>query len=124
MSQEEKKSNRSFLFIHGLTIVFFILFIISLYGQAYHGWQEYNESRTDYLLSPVGFSEYLHTGHFIQATFENWESEFLQMALFVVATIFLRERGSSESKKVEDPFFDKDHLKAKPDSPWSVKKGG
>src|SRR6187402_763624 len=99
MSQEGKKSNLSFLFIHGLTITFFALFIISLYGQAYNGLHEYNDGRSEHMLPPVNFSEYFHTGHFIQATFENWESEFFQMALFVVLTIFLRQKGSSESKQ-------------------------
>ena len=46
-------------------------------------------------------SQYLFSGHFLQATFENWESEFLQMALFVILTMFLYQKGSSESKDPE-----------------------
>src|SRR4051812_3284514 len=124
MCAQKKKSNHSFIFLHGLTITFFVLFLLSLFGQAYNGWHEYNDERAEYMQSAVGFSEYLHTGHFIQATFENWESEFFQMALFVVLTIFLRERGSSESKDVDDPFFDNKELQPKAKSTWPVKKGG
>jgi Domain of unknown function (DUF6766) len=46
----------------------------------------------------VGFGTYLATGHFVEATFENWESEFLQMASYVLLTIWLIQKGSSESK--------------------------
>src|SRR4051812_45478800 len=119
-----KTSGGSFIFKNGLTIVFFLLFLLSLMGQVYTGWQEHNEFISEYGKSAQPLKEYLCTGHFIQATFENWESEFLQMALFVVLTIFLRQNGSSESKKCDDPFFDDSELRPKKDSPWSVKRGG
>ena len=45
---------------------------------------------------------YLTTGHFYEATFENWESEFLQMAAFVVVTVYLLQRGAGESKQEAD----------------------
>src|SRR4051812_14092034 len=109
-AKHEQKRSHSYLFKHGLTITFVFLFLVTLAGQAYFGLQEYNDERAEYMRPPVGLADYLHTGHFIEATFENWESEFLQMALFVVLTIFLRERGSSESKKVDDPFFDDKEL--------------
>lgn len=48
-------------------------------------------------------TEYLNSGHFPQSTFENWESKFLQMGLFVWFTIFLRQKGSSESKSIDEP---------------------
>ena len=66
---------------------------------------------------------YLNSGHFFQATFENWESEFLQMALFVVLTISLCQKGSSESKPMEGDDVDKKPKSTK-DAPWPVKKGG
>ena len=50
-------------------------------------------------LSTVGYVRYLTTGHFVEATFENWESEFLQMAAFVLLTAVLVQKGSAESKK-------------------------
>ena len=98
--------------------------MISLIGQSYNGWIEFNDFLKDYKQPVVTYGYYLHSGHFIQATFENWESEFLQMALFVILTIFLRQKGSSESKSCDEPIVDLSELKAHSHSPWPVKKGG
>jgi len=68
--------------------------------------------------------EYAKSGHFIQATFENWESEFLQMAFYVLLTISLRQKGSSESKSLYKKE-DVDRVpKLRPNAPWPVKRGG
>jgi hypothetical protein len=71
-------------------------------------------------------SEYLRSGHFIESVFENWESEFLQMAAFVLLTAFLYQRGSPESRELEgNPDLDRDPRKDKrKDSPWPVFRGG
>lgn len=98
--------------------------ILSFIGQIYTGWQEHNEFLSDHGRSVQAVSEYLSSGHFLQATFENWESEFLQMGLFVLFTIFLRQKGSSESKACEEDNFDKKDLVPEKNSPISVKKGG
>ena len=58
---------------------------------------------------------------------ENWESEFLQMAMFVVLTACLRQKGSPESKKLdEEESVDRDprRSKNKKDAPWPVRRGG
>ncbi len=81
-----------------MSLVFFLLFLISLVGQVLTGLQEHNQHLQNEGGRPVSMSEYLVSGHFFQSTFENWESEFLQMALFVVLSIFLYQKGSSESK--------------------------
>ena len=60
----------------------------------------------------------------MQATFENWESEFLQMALFVVLTVSLRQKGSSESKKFEEEEVDQEPSPKDKDAPWPVYRGG
>jgi hypothetical protein len=98
--------------------------LLSFTGQIYTGWKEHNDFLKDYDVAPIPLGQYLSSGHFLQATFENWESEFFQMGLFVVLTIFLRQKGSSESKDCDDEFCDPEELVAKQDSPWSVKKGG
>jgi hypothetical protein len=69
---------------------------------------------------------YSGSGHFLQATFENWESEFLQMALYVMLTISLRQKGSSESKKLKGEGEDEVDREPQPndEAPWPVKKGG
>ncbi|MDB5257452.1 MAG: hypothetical protein JWM14_2147 [Chitinophagaceae bacterium] len=119
-----KKKEYSYVYKNGLILVFLFLFIISLFGQSYNGWIEFNDFLSDYKQSPVTYGYYLHSGHFIQATFENWESEFLQMALFVILTIFLRQKGSSESKSCDEPIVDPSELIPHSHSPWPVKKGG
>ena len=69
----------------------------------------------------------MRTAHFGEATFENWESEFLQMGSYVLLTVALRQRGSSESKKLEgeDPVDeDPANHRNDPDAPWPVRRGG
>ena len=84
---------------NGLSLVFLLLFVIALTGQFFAGYAEHNKERNEGGQHSLSVPEYIYSGHFIQATFENWESEFLQMALFVVLTISLYQKGSSESKK-------------------------
>jgi hypothetical protein len=113
-----------YLYKNSLIIVFLGLAILSLLGQFYNGYIEYNKSLKAYYQPQVDYGEYFISGHFIQATFENWESEFLQMLLFVLFTIFLRQKGSSESMPLKGPIINKSELKPKENSPWPVKKGG
>ena len=117
-------NKHSFFLRNGLTVVFLLLFIVSLFGQSYNGWIEFNDFLIDYHQPSVTYAYYLQSGHFIQATFENWESEFLQMALFVIFTIFLRQKGSSESKSCDEPIIDLSELEPQSHSSWPVKKGG
>lgn len=109
---------------NGLSIVFLFLFIISLVGQFYTGWKEHNKERKEEEQYPLEMGPYLSSGHFIQSTFENWESEFLQMALFVILTVSLRQKGSSESKSFEKEEVDREPSKRRKNVPWPVKKGG
>lgn len=109
---------------NSLSIVFLFLFVIAFVGQIYNGYKEHNETLKEKNRPEVSVGDYLTSGHFLQATFENWESEFLQMALFVVLTVSLAQKGSSESKKpVEAEKENKKPVKRK-DVPWPVKKGG
>lgn len=116
--------HHSFVYRNSLSLTFIILMVFSLGGQIYTGWGEHNEFLRQYGIQAQSLSHYLLSGHFIQATFENWESEFFQMGLFVVLTIFLRQQGSSESKACDEETFDRSQLLPKKDSPRPVKKGG
>jgi Na+-transporting methylmalonyl-CoA/oxaloacetate decarboxylase gamma subunit len=109
---------------NGLSIVFLALFFLALSGQVITGFNEHNKERQEDGIPSLRFTAYLASGHFLQATFENWESEFLQMALFVVLTISLRQKGSSESKGFEKEEVDKKPSPGKKSVPWPVKKGG
>lgn len=110
---------------NSLSLVFFLLFIFSLGGQVLTGHADHNQEREEEGLPALKVGQYLLSGHFIQATFENWESEFLQMALFVVMTIGLRQKGSSESKKFDEPEeVDREPDPLREGAPWPVKKAG
>lgn len=115
---------RRFIKNNGLSLAFLILFIVSFFGQVYFGFIEHNKELADHGLQ-VSLGMYLRSGHFFEATFENWESEFLQMALFVWLSIYLCQKGSSESKKFDGTDeVDRQPDRHKKDAPWPVKKGG
>jgi hypothetical protein len=116
---------RRFIKNNSLSITFIVLFFLALVGQLFTGWSEHNKENKEEGAPVVSLPEYITSGHFIQATFENWESEFLQMALFVVLTIWLKQKGSSESKKFdEEEEVDREPDPNKKDAPWPVHRGG
>jgi hypothetical protein len=110
-----------------LTIVMFALFLFSAVGMVATGYRHYNEGQQEHGQPTVGTIEYLATGAFIEAFFENWESEFLQMGLYVLLTAFFFQQGSSESKDPDgDEAVDEDPRRErnKPDAPGPVRRGG
>ena len=112
---------------NGLSIVFLGLFLLTMGGQALTGWGEHNEDEQAHGRSAVSFSDYLLTGHFWEATGENWESEFLQMAMFVLLTTKLYQKGSAESKRpdvLEEQDVDPRRFRDHPDVPGPVRRGG
>lgn len=114
----------SFLYRNSLSIFFLFLFFITLGGQGLTGWREHNQELKEKHAPEIDLGTYLQTGHFISATFENFESEFLQMSMYVLVTIKLRQIGSAESKPMEgEEDVDKDPVPGK-DAPWPVRKGG
>ena len=118
---------RAFLRNNGLSVVVFGLFLLFLIGQTLTGFHENNNDLQEHGKPPIAMSEYLTSGHFIEATAENWESEFLQMAAYVVFTAILFQRGSAESKKPGEPVEqDRDPRlsKNKKEAPWPVRRGG
>jgi hypothetical protein len=109
---------------HGLSIVLFGMFLITFaVGQVMTGIREYNDEREKRGMPQVGYVEYLKSPRFIEASAENWESEFLQIFVYVLATSWLYQIGSAESK---DPRKRHQHTtrKVTPDSPWPVRQGG
>jgi hypothetical protein len=116
---------KQFLRNNGLSIVFFLMFLFSILGQFYTGWIQNNEELNEKGQPKISLSQYVISGLSIEATFENWESEFLQMALFVVLSACFYQKGSSESKDPDgENSSDKKPNPRKKDAPWPVKKGG
>jgi hypothetical protein len=119
---------RRFFKDNGLSLVLFVLFFFSfILGQSITGQHEYNEDQREHGHPTISYFEYLGSSHFLEATMENWESEFLQMFAFIILTTFLYQKGSAESKKPDEPSpVDRDPAKSKnkKDAPWPVLRGG
>lgn len=116
---------KTFIRNNGLSICFFLLFMGAFGGQIIFGFEEHNKELVENGISPITMASYFTTGHFLESTFENWESEFLQMGLLVVLTIFLQQKGSSESKDFDkEEEVDREPSANRKDAPWPVKKGG
>ena len=115
------------IYEHALFLVLIGVFVLCFAGMAASGFQVYNEEQLQHGSTPIPFGDYLMTGQFLEATFENWESEFLQMGAYVVLTVFLFQKGSSESKPIgEHTAQDDDPRSApvRPNTPWPVRRGG
>lgn len=94
---------REFFKNNGLTIALLAIFSFSLIGQYISGWKVYAEEELQHGNTPVGLAQYVAEPHFLEALFENWESEFLQMAVYVLFTAFLYQKGSSDRKLPAPP---------------------
>jgi hypothetical protein len=117
---------KRFLRDNGLTLTLMTLFLLFLAGQVVTGLRQHNEEQLQHGEPEIGLRDYLTSGSFIEATAENWESEFLQMAGYVLLTTFLFQRGSAESRKLSGHNdVDRDPRRTKnPRAPWPVKRGG
>jgi len=112
---------------NGLSLtLFFLFFVTFLVGQTIAGQREYNSEQREHNEPTVSYTAYLTTAHFGEATFENWESEFLQMGVYVLLTALLVQKGSAESKKPdeEEPQDADPREDVRADSPWPVRHGG
>jgi hypothetical protein len=101
----------SFLKRNGLSIAVLLMMLASWLGQAITGHAAHNEALREHGQAAMGFAAYLASGDFWSATFENWESEFLQMGVYVLLTVWLRQKGSAESRPFEE---DQDSSKPTP----------
>ena len=80
-----------------------VIFIGSWFGQSVTAWTVYNADQADHEQSTVGWLTYLTTPDFWERSLENWQSEFLAVGTMVIFTVYLRQRGSPESKPVGAP---------------------
>lgn len=112
---------------HGLLVTNLALFGVFLVGLALAGWQAYSNEQQSHGDSAISLTEYILSPGFGEAVFENWESEFLQMGMYVVLTVFLFQRGSAESKPPDESTpQDEDPRNHRTDAnaPWPVRRGG
>ncbi|HEX6433507.1 MAG TPA: DUF6766 family protein [Gemmatimonadales bacterium] len=111
---------------NGLSIVLFSLFIIFWVGQSITGHREHNSEQAEHGQPAISYGAYLTSGHFWEASAENWESEFFQMFGYVILTAILYQKGSSESKKPDQPEeVDREPRRRQGRKvPWPVRRGG
>ncbi|MDQ3576329.1 MAG: hypothetical protein M3443_01725 [Actinomycetota bacterium] len=120
---------RKFVRDNGLGLGFGVLFLLALVGQALSGHADVNDRLLTDGGDPIGLGAYLVSSEFAVDVAENWQSEYLQFLLFVIATVWLVQRGSPESKPADriGTESDRDQLvgaHADEDSPRWAKLGG
>jgi hypothetical protein len=93
---------------HGLSLTFLALFLAALTGQAIAGHADYNNDQIAHMGETISFWRYLSTSSFAQAVMENWQSEYLQFSSYIFLTVWLVQKGSPESKKLEDAGTESD----------------
>ena len=127
VAKKPRPTFKQFLYENGLTLTLMALFLLTMVGQTVTGLVEHNKDNEEHDQPTVSLAQYLVSGHFLEATAENWESEFLQMAMFVLLTVCLRQKGSPESKGMEgeeEVDEDPNEKRDDPRAPWPVRKGG
>ena len=114
---------------NSLSLFFGTIFLLALFGQSVAGQRAVNDERAAHGEPLVSYSRYVRSSEFGEAVMENWQSEYLQFVLFTVATVWLVQRGSAESKPLEDAGLESDQKQliggyAQPNSPaWAKARG-
>jgi hypothetical protein len=91
------------LYSNSLVLVMAAIWVLSWFGQSVTGWSEYNADQLTHEQPTVNWLGYVGTSDFWEATLQNWQSEFLAVGTMAVFSIYLRQRGSPESKPVGAP---------------------
>jgi hypothetical protein len=91
------------LYSSSLLLVMGAIFFASWLIQSVAGWAAFNETRLQQLQDPISWGAYLTDADFWSRTLQNWQSEFLAVGTMAVLSIYLRQRGSSQSKPVGQP---------------------
>jgi hypothetical protein len=93
---------RRFLRDNSMSIVFLLLFLAALFGQAIAGHAQFNDVAQSHGDPTMSLGRYVISSDFGAAVMENWQSEYLQFTLFILLTVWLLQRGSPESKELDN----------------------
>jgi hypothetical protein len=97
-----------FLRENSLSIVFLVIFLLTLVGQALVGHGLFNQDQLLHHGDPISLGRYLTTSEFAAEVAENWQSEYLQFTLYILGTVWLLQRGSPESKELDKGGLESD----------------
>jgi hypothetical protein len=114
---------------NSLGLVFGVLFLIVLAAQALAGHAQYNQQQVTDGLPPISLARYVTSASFGADVAENWQSEYLQFSLYIFLTVWLLQKGSPESKALDDAGLESDEKQkvgpyATDDSPPWARAGG
>jgi uncharacterized protein DUF6766 len=114
---------------HGISLFFGAILLASLIGQSFAGEHQFNANALEHHAQTYDWLRYVTSSEFAGDVLENWQSEFLQFFLYIIATVWLLQRGSNESKSEDDGGLMSDQSQfvrgyAKPDSPRWARVGG
>jgi hypothetical protein len=118
---------RTFIRNNSLSLFFFGIFVAALVGQAFAGWAQFNDQQMASGMAEIGLGRYLTSADFAVDVTENWQSEYLQFLLYIVATVFFFQKGSPESPSEPGLGTDKEQKLGRhvvEDSPAWAKAGG
>jgi hypothetical protein len=91
---------RTAIYSNSLLLVMGSIWILSWFGQSVTGRSAYNANLLEHQEDPISYLNYLGSADFWQRTFQNWQSEFLAVGSMAILAVYLRQRGSPESKPV------------------------
>lgn len=128
-TKQRASRRRDFLRDNGLSIFFLVIFVAAIVGQAFAGYANELQRLADQGQPPIAFWPFIGSSRFLVDVAENWQSEFLQFSLFIFATIWLVQRGSPESKELNERGLESDREQrvgryARRDSPLWARVGG
>jgi hypothetical protein len=120
---------RRFVKESSLSLAALLLFAGALVGQAFAGWHQFNDQQVASGFDSIGLVDYLASADFAVAVMENWQSEYLQFLVYILLTIWLVQKGSPESKQLDQVGLEPDSDQklgehAQPDSPRWARTGG
>jgi hypothetical protein len=120
---------RRFLKQNGLSLFFGLIFLLALGGQSVVGRAKYNDEQRVQGRAEVSYTQYVTSSDFAVDVTENWQSEYLQFLLYILATVWLVQRGSPESKQLDEAGLESDAEQkigehAAADSPRLARVGG
>jgi hypothetical protein len=91
---------RQFLYANSLLLVMTAIFFGAWFAHSVTGWSQFNSDQIEHKQPKVSYGAYLHSSDFWDTTLQNWQSEFLAVGSMVILSVYLRQRGSPESKPV------------------------